>query len=159
MNECQSNPCSTRGRCVDRRGAYVCECDDGYAGTNCEKDINECSSLPCENNGKCVDIVRPTLMLNLCHVRRHVLRLCLRWQVDGFECRCLKGFEGLRCEVNINECYSMPCANRGICTDLINSYTCECPPGYRGDNCQVDINECESEPCLNKVLLHLHMCR
>ena len=71
--------------------------------------------------------------------------------MNGFECKCDKGFEGLTCEININECYSLPCENHGICTDLIDGYNCECPPGYQGVTCHEDIDECQSEPCLNMV--------
>jgi len=72
-------------------------------------------------------------------------------QVDSYTCECEEGFEGLRCEVNINECYSLPCENHGICADLINAFLCHCAPGYDGVTCQHNIDECMSEPCLNKV--------
>ena len=54
--------------------------------------------------------------------------------------------------MNINECYSLPCENHGICTDLINGFNCECAPGFDGKTCHDNIDECRSEPCLNKVI-------
>ena len=44
----------------------------------------------------------------------------------------LKLNAGIRCEVNINECGSNPCANGGTCMDLINSFKCDCLPGFTG---------------------------
>lgn len=56
-------------------------------------------------------------------------------------------FSGLHCEVNIDDCASSPCANGGLCTDLVNGFQCECLRGYFGYRCLSDINECDSNPC------------
>ena len=50
---------------------------------------------------------------------------------------------------DINECASMPCANGGACTDLVNVFTCQCVAGYSGVVCQTQIDECASSPCAN----------
>nr|XP_006814949.1 PREDICTED: fibropellin-1-like [Saccoglossus kowalevskii] len=50
---------------------------------------------------------------------------------------------------DINECYSLPCQNNGVCNDEINMYTCTCMAGYQGINCETDIDECASSPCMN----------
>lgn len=47
-------------------------------------------------------------------------------------CTCALGFSGSRCQINIDDCLSQPCRNKGICHDSIAAYTCECPPGYTG---------------------------
>lgn len=39
------------------------------------------------------------------------------------------GFEGSFCEVNLNECESQPCQNRGICVDGNDLYQCFCSEG------------------------------
>lgn len=64
-------------------------------------------------------------------------------------CSCRSGFTGLRCEININECASNPCANGSTCIDRINDYTCTCPPGYTGRQCDKPTDRCASLPCLN----------
>ena len=69
---------------------------------------------PCQNNGTCVDLE------------------------DDYECQCIEGFTGDKCETNINECSSNPCIN-GKCLDGINEYTCQCNPGYYGQNCDTQI--------------------
>ena len=35
FNECESNPC-IHGTCEDTVGTYLCECESGYTGHNCE---------------------------------------------------------------------------------------------------------------------------
>ena len=36
INECSSNPCLNGGSCTDQVNGYVCSCQPGYAGANCE---------------------------------------------------------------------------------------------------------------------------
>ena len=99
VNECESEPCQNGGECVDLLNGFECECRDGYVGDQCEigrntkaigvmveytsvqsicsflcPDVDECGSSPCDNGGTCVD------------------------QVNGFECKCMKGFAGDLCE-------------------------------------------------------------
>ncbi|XP_059579139.1 protein eyes shut homolog [Alligator mississippiensis] len=54
-----------------------------------------------------------------------------------------------RCEVNIDECISVPCLNNGSCIDDINSFKCHCKSGFIGTNCETNADECLSEPCLH----------
>jgi hypothetical protein len=48
------NPCQNMGTCINNitisRG-YVCACQLGFNGTNCELDIRPCISTTCWNNG------------------------------------------------------------------------------------------------------------
>lgn len=65
-------------------------------------------------------------------------------------CSCRAGFTGQRCEININDCSSNPCANGGTCLDGVNDYTCSCAPGYGGRNCEPHAAPCSSrDACLN----------
>ncbi|XP_076727620.1 EGF-like repeat and discoidin I-like domain-containing protein 3 [Callospermophilus lateralis] len=54
----------------------------------------------------------------------------------GYVCKCPRGFNGIHCQHNINECEAEPCKNGGICTDLVANYSCECPGEFMGRNCQ-----------------------
>jgi Notch 1 len=44
------------------------------------------------------------------------------------------------CETNIDDCSSSPCANGGICTDLIHDYVCNCTHDYISANCSISLN-------------------
>ena len=37
ITECTSNPCASTGVCEDLTGFYLCHCEDGYEGVNCER--------------------------------------------------------------------------------------------------------------------------
>jgi len=73
------------------------------------RSYNPCASMRCENGGTCVS--SPSL-----------------------ECKCLKGFSGLRCE-SYDPCVSMRCENGGTCV-LSPSLKCKCLKGFSGPLCQ-----------------------
>ncbi|XP_042563456.1 neurogenic locus notch homolog protein 1-like [Clupea harengus] len=50
-----ANPCEHGGACINTVGSFSCECQAGYVGPRCERDINECASNPCQNNAICLD--------------------------------------------------------------------------------------------------------
>lgn len=55
----------------------------------------------------------------------------------------------MHCDVNINECSSMPCKNGGSCKDDVNGYSCTCSPGYTGQQCESLVTDCTTKPCQN----------
>uniref|UniRef100_A0A3Q2Z0A5 EGF-like domain-containing protein n=1 Tax=Hippocampus comes TaxID=109280 RepID=A0A3Q2Z0A5_HIPCM len=75
---------------------------------------------PCLNGGSCVD------------------------NVGGFACECRPGFQGGRCETEIDECASQPCWNGANCRDYVNSFVCECRAGFDGFLCEHNIQEFET---------------
>lgn len=54
---------------------------------------------------------------------------------------CVAGFSGARCDVNINECASQPCANGATCQDSVNGFKCKCAPGWRLWWLMLDVDE------------------
>jgi len=64
----------------------------------------------------------------------------------GGSCCCAAGFTGERCEITINQCFSQPCQNGGLCNSYPGGYTCVCLPGYSGRVCENLI-----DPCLNNT--------
>ena len=48
-------------------------------------------------------------------------------------CMCPDGFEGDRCETNINDCLGHKCVNNATCQDMVERYACVCPAGYTGN--------------------------
>ncbi|KAJ3599246.1 hypothetical protein NHX12_033209 [Muraenolepis orangiensis] len=89
-----------------------------------------CSSNPCQNRALC------------------------RSRGNGYSCFCVPGFQGARCQIDVNECVSQPCLNGATCMDRVGRYTCLCPPGFTGSTCQLQIDECQSQPCLNGGSCH-----
>ena len=47
--------CEHNGTCVNVNGSFRCDCQPGFAGRRCERNINECHSDPCRNEGTCLD--------------------------------------------------------------------------------------------------------
>lgn len=82
-----------------------------------------CDDTPCLNGGTCVN------------------------SDEGATCICSDGFDGTRCETNIDECSLRPCHNGGRCIDGIDWRLCECKPGFSGPDCRVRISMCGSSPC------------
>jgi len=58
---CEVNPddcvgvVCVHGQCVDGADNFSCECDPGYQGRLCEREIDECRTHPCKNGGTCID--------------------------------------------------------------------------------------------------------
>jgi len=65
------------------------------------------------------------------------------------------GYDGFNCANDIDECASVPCQNKGKCTDSNNAallpdiYRCICAAGFSGDLCGANVDECASSPCLH----------
>uniref|UniRef100_A0A452SNF0 Neurogenic locus notch homolog protein 1 n=1 Tax=Ursus americanus TaxID=9643 RepID=A0A452SNF0_URSAM len=155
---CISNPCNEGSNCDTNpvNGKAICTCPSGYTGPACSQDVDECSlgaracprtvqrlgclkqpvtgaacplpppgANPCEHAGKCINTL------------------------GSFECQCLQGYTGPRCEIDVNECISNPCQNDATCLDQIGEFQCICMPGFTGHLCQYDVDECASTPCKN----------
>lgn len=65
-------------------------------GEKCAENINECISDPCHNGGTCTDLI------------------------NGYKCKCLRGYHDDSCLSNVDECSSNPCHNGAVCKDGVN---------------------------------------
>ncbi|KAK3096058.1 hypothetical protein FSP39_022615 [Pinctada imbricata] len=61
-----------------------------------------------------------------------------------FRCKCSPGYEGLRCERNIDDCGQHSCQNNATCVDLVQGYSCNCPMGFTGKMCEHKIAYCQT---------------
>ena len=77
LNKCLQRPCQ-HGSCHPVDDKYVCSCDHGYQGENCDVNINDCANVVCENGGECLD------------------------GVTKFDCTCYYGYKGRYCQYPSN---------------------------------------------------------
>ncbi|XP_038056664.1 uncharacterized protein LOC119728478 [Patiria miniata] len=135
-------PC-VHGTCL---GNNQCQCEPGYRGSTCAKDVNECSSRPCQH--RCMN----TMGSYRCYCEEgYTLRS------DKSSCMYDRRCESMRC--------SYGCQERGRYYVM-----CICPEGMRvasnGYSC-IDINECVENPsicpsdkrCHNTYGSHMCMCQ
>uniref|UniRef100_A0A803TD91 Sushi, nidogen and EGF like domains 1 n=1 Tax=Anolis carolinensis TaxID=28377 RepID=A0A803TD91_ANOCA len=112
-------------------GRWVFRIDDAQVQVGgCNNTTSVCLTLrPCLNGGKCIED-------------------CVTGN-PSYSCSCLAGFTGKRCHIDVDECASNPCKNKGTCTDGINSFSCQCPPGFKGAACEIEESPCEVKECHN----------
>ncbi|GAB5580114.1 protein crumbs homolog 2 [Prionailurus iriomotensis] len=128
-----------RGGTVPSETPSVCASDPCAPGAECQAMENGgytcgpteprgCASQPCHHGALCVPQGPDP---------------------DGFRCYCVPGFQGPRCELDIDECASRPCHHGATCRNLADRYECHCPLGYAGVTCETEVDECASGPCLH----------
>lgn len=83
-----------------------------------------CEPSPCLNGGLCQDL--------------------FNW----FNCTCVGGWAGRRCDLYVDTCASNPCRH-GNCTVKGLSYECTCDFGYAGVDCEEEVDVCENHLCAN----------
>ncbi|CAF1204774.1 unnamed protein product [Adineta ricciae] len=165
INECTTIPgiCANGGRCINSYGSYLCFCNSGFYGNNCET-YDPCRSFPCINNGTCVSIgsypfwqcICPTLYTGSrcesislgCSSNPCRTGTCVSLANGGYQCICPSLLTGTNCDIPTLPCASNPCLNNATCLTLsLVNYTCICPPMYTGLTCSQQILICPTNPC------------
>ncbi|TNN74178.1 Sushi, nidogen and EGF-like domain-containing protein 1 [Liparis tanakae] len=113
---------------VPRATQSICGVQGDWSQPPICEEINECLSQPCLNGGKC------------------------RNQVGSYQCECVDGYSGNRCQKDVNGCLSEPCKHGATCEDRPGSYLCHCSQGFKGQNCETVENPCVLQPCGNRGL-------
>ncbi|XP_032363313.1 protocadherin Fat 3 isoform X5 [Etheostoma spectabile] len=113
---CLQQPCRNGASCSSLpSGGFSCSCNPQYTGGRCEMEITACFPNPCQNAGTCKPIG------------------------NAFFCSCRRGFKGLTCGEDVNECdRSNPegeCENGGVCVNTYGSFYCNCTAGFVGQRC------------------------
>ncbi|XP_060064022.1 uncharacterized protein LOC132544437 [Ylistrum balloti] len=135
-NDVECTPeCLNGGYCR----AGTCYCAAGFEGTFCQTDIDECA----RHSGLCQHHCRNTHGDYACVCspgsrlrqdgRTCVNTTCVPECRNGgvcFQqrCQCPRGYRGVTCQLDINECLEWPCSH--ICRNIPGSYVCACPIGY-----------------------------
>ena len=106
----------------------------------------DCTNPNCSSHGECISRIRRTISSN-----EFV-------DVGVGTCDCEPGWTDATCDMDYDECVSMPCEHGSECTDsnddpvngtyvAVDAFRCDCVPGYSGVHCEHDVDECLSEPC------------
>ncbi|XP_048580138.1 uncharacterized protein LOC5520382 [Nematostella vectensis] len=115
---CDSRPCGDHSSSCDQDTVawmYTCTCTGDYYGPNCRqlRDVAKpCTTNICENGGTCAQYL------------------------GGANCTCPAGWNGTRCEIDINECAAVDaCPSGRSCANYHGGFSCICLEGFYGINC------------------------
>ncbi|XP_062952594.1 neurogenic locus notch homolog protein 4 isoform X3 [Cynocephalus volans] len=160
-NECLSQPCHPGSTCLDLLATFHCLCPPGLEGHLCEVETNECASAPCLNHADCHDLLNSFLCI--CppgtfsgkpyrytfpsKEKDYTVFPSVTLAFSPNPLPAPPGFTGTRCEEDMDECRSSPCANGGQCQDQPGAFHCVCLPGFEGPLCETEVDECLSGPC------------
>lgn len=129
MSTCDRNEdCRNGGICKfnTTTGVSECDCAERYIGPKCTRYC----PLQCENDGIC--------RFRAGHGEDEHL-YGLDTNIEHYECKCMPGFTGRRCQAPFVECPDgRQCLNGGECTETSQNstvYTCVCPYGFEGKQC------------------------
>ncbi|EPY89610.1 crumbs 2-like protein [Camelus ferus] len=144
---------ATKAQLVARRALSILE--DNGARTVPSETPGACASDPCAPGTECQAMEHggytcgPLEPGGCANQPCHHGALCVPQGPDpnGFRCYCVPGFQGPRCELDIDECASRPCLHGATCRNLADRYECHCPLGYAGVTCEAEVDECASAPC------------
>ncbi|XP_059159686.1 G surface protein, allelic form 168-like [Physella acuta] len=135
INECETSENMCSDNCTNSPGSYNCSCPNGKRLQNDRRTCQVCDDFHwgynCENTCSCNPVGT-----SKCD------------PVNG--CICMKGFTGITCYDDINECSNATiCPQNSVCNNTVGSYHCRCQVGFRLENNScVNINECiTSRPC------------
>jgi alpha-tubulin suppressor-like RCC1 family protein len=143
VDDCADEPCKNNGTCTDLDRRYECSCAAGWGGPTCETDIDDCNPNQCLNGGTCTDALNgytcectfvaegPRCEITFCDM----MSTCGHGVCnDNGGCDCAAGWDGERCDINLNDCEPNMCVH-GSCEDGDNMFMCVCEPGHEGTLC------------------------
>ncbi|VDK38961.1 unnamed protein product [Taenia asiatica] len=120
VDECYEGTHDCQQGCINTHGSYQCTCDEGYRPV--PSDPRHCELIRCEpgcvpGQGECVQGV----------------------------CECKKGFTGVACERDVDECRENRHGCEHNCVNTHGSYECTCNEGYQTS--LYDPRRCEPLRC------------
>ncbi|XP_037950728.1 protein crumbs isoform X2 [Teleopsis dalmanni] len=169
-NECELNPC-VKGACFDYYGLYICKCDDGWGGENCEKPIS-CQNQLCLNGGTCINKnigfqceCPKGYSGELCQQEPTCPQCPIDSECVAGKCVCKPGTAGYNCEKSVIDsglanmqagCNAgAKCLNGGTCS--INGTHCYCAIGYSGERCE-KLEPCSLNNCQEPMVCAQNKC-
>lgn len=131
--DCVDQPCLNGGRCTEQLDDFTCHCDSQYYGKTCT------IRCPCAY-GKCFEVADSDVTTSGIVIINGTFINNSSFTLDGghvrLACKCSKGYEGVNCSKNKDDCVGNPCQNSGVCVDKLNGFHCDCPVGISGPRCE-----------------------
>jgi len=124
---CVGTFCQNNGYMTYSAQSCICNCLDGYYGSDCSQLYSDnCAGLQCANNALVVG------------------------NIQGCTCSCPNGYSGSYCQGFATEssCGLMSCHNGGVLTQGTSGCSCTCVNGFYGKNCETAPN-CPNQQCQN----------
>lgn len=121
-DECLLRTHNCTQKCINMPGTFECACNLGFSGTgnNCTGCLNNTYGSNCESRCDCI-ASNAAYSTQTCD------------NVNG-ACSCKKTWTGIRCEVDVDECYInfTLCKNVAFqgCENLVGGHKCSCYIGY-----------------------------
>ncbi|KAL4715527.1 hypothetical protein ACJJTC_009153 [Scirpophaga incertulas] len=107
-----------------------------------------CTLHKCENNGLCTDDITVLDETKITDSSNLILTSPL--VKHSYNCQCIEGFIGRRCEQRQDPCLPNPCNFGGQCKKQGHDFVCTCPIRKEGKTCELERDEvCSSNPCKN----------
>ncbi|XP_076832194.1 protocadherin Fat 4 isoform X2 [Brachyhypopomus gauderio] len=106
-----------------------------------------CSLKPCQNGATCTKNIH--ISQDVTVLESSLLIFVSPHYAEVFNCTCPAGFNGNRCESDIDECTENPCENGGTCFNRPGGFLCSCTEGFSGMRCSTVDNECQTVVCSN----------
>ena len=155
----------THAECVNTEGDFYCTaCEAGYFGDGHEMtglsargskfgsgctDVDECVSGPCHNGATCTDsigdYVIPANAYRCTCVAGYANGACDYEYISEVRTECTVDHSAAssltgNCDIDVDECSSIPCANSGACTEsssaespdfqvVVDAFSCDCVAG------------------------------
>jgi hypothetical protein len=131
FDECSvdNGGCDSHSKCTNTVGDFSCGvCADGWNGTRC---VNIADGSNTEFR-----VEKAIANISRFATGYFDARYAGLWHSNEFECVDSTGWFVDGC-VNVDDCYSSPCRNGGVCVDAVDAYHCECLHPYVGEHCQL----------------------
>lgn len=144
-NDCLPSPCQNAGTCIDQLNGFTCKCRQGFRGRR----VAHNTVTP--DYSFWITIVYHPLVVTF--------NVWIYWAVQTISTFYVLWWKsptpsltGNLCQLNINECASSPCLNKGTCVDGVASFTCRCELPYSGPTCAEVLTPCSPNPCANNAV-------
>ena len=85
--------------------------------------------------------------------------VCNETSDSTFVCACPADWQGDHCEIPVNYCFDVTCANNGVCRSLSSDYKCECLGGsYSGRHCEVKSSQLKVHQAMSRSFAYVAIC-